>query len=153
VLPVLLLRFQVVLAALWLGLVLILALMVAPMLFAMLDRPLAGQVAGALFRVEAHAALGVAVALFLIERRQANMRAVWGRSSRFSIELGLILAALFCTILGYFGLQPMMDEARAGQGSFSFGLLHGVSSAFFAVKGLILSALTWRLITRLGRRG
>jgi hypothetical protein len=153
VLPVLLLRFQVVLAALWLGLVLTLALMVTPMLFSMLDRPLAGQVAGALFRVEAHTALGVAAALFLIERRQANLRAVWGQGSIFSMELSLILAALFCTVLGYFGLQPMMESARLGTSSLSFGLLHGLSSTFFGLKGLILVVLTWRLIARLSRRG
>jgi hypothetical protein len=58
-----------------------------------------------------------------------------------------VLGCLFCTVLGYFALQPMMEAARAGQGRFSFGALHGASSAFFALKGLLLFAYLWRLST------
>ena len=57
----------------------------------------------------------------------------------------LVLGALFCTIVGYFALQPMMAPARAGQGPLSFGALHGMSSALFALKAVLVGTLAWRL--------
>ena len=60
-------------------------------------------------------------------------------------ELLLVAGALFCTVLGYFGLQPMMEAAKAGEPvRLGFGALHGLSTLFFAVKGLLLLALAWR---------
>lgn len=131
-------------AAVWLGLVLTLAVVVAPVLFAGPDRTEAGRLAGNLFRIEAHVALGLAVVLFLLERRLASVRLQAGRGSVLSVNVLLVLGALFCTVLGYFALQPLMDAARAGQGPWSFGALHGVSSSLFALKGLLLLALVWR---------
>lgn len=139
-----LMRVRTLLAALWLGLVVALAAMVAPVLFAGLEREVAGRLAGQMFRIEAHVALGLATALFLIERRLAGLRVRAGQGSVLSANLLLVLAALFCTVLGYFALQPMMEAARAGQGRFSFGALHGLSSVLFMVKGLALLALVWR---------
>jgi hypothetical protein len=63
----------------------------------------------------------------------------------FSANLMLILGTLFCTVAGYFAVQPMMEAARAGQGSVSFGALHAVSSSFFVLKGLLVLTLAWRL--------
>lgn len=51
--------------------------------------------------------------------------------------------ALFCTVAGYYGLQPMMADAKAGHGIASFAALHGVSLGFFGVKGLAVLALAW----------
>jgi predicted membrane-bound spermidine synthase len=137
-------RIRVVLVALWLGLVVTLATVAAPTAFAVLERTLAGRVAGQMFRIEATVGLGLAMLLFLIERRVAMQRAAAGRGSVLSAEIVLVLGALFCTVLGYFALQPLMEAARAGQGAYSFGMLHGVSSALFALKGLLLLALLWR---------
>ncbi|MEX8520796.1 MAG: DUF4149 domain-containing protein [Leptothrix sp. (in: b-proteobacteria)] len=137
-------RLRTVLTALWLGLVVTLAAVAAPTAFAVLERTLAGQVAGRMFGIEARVGLGLAIALFLIERRLASLRVAAGRGSVLSVEIMLVLGALFCTVLGYFALQPMMEAARAGQGAYSFGALHGVSSALFALKGLLLLALLWR---------
>lgn len=137
-------RIRVVLVALWLGLVVTLATVAAPTAFAVLERTLAGRVAGQMFRIEATVGLGLAMLLFLIERRAASQRAAARQGSALSAEIMLILGALFCTVLGYFALQPLMEAARAGQGPYSFGMLHGVSSALFALKGLLLLALLWR---------
>ncbi|MEY8689568.1 MAG: DUF4149 domain-containing protein [Leptothrix sp. (in: b-proteobacteria)] len=137
-------RIRVVLVALWLGLVVTLATVAAPTAFALLERTLAGRVAGQMFRIEATVGLGLAMLLFLIERRVAMQRAAAGQGSVLSAEIVLVLGALFCTVLGYFALQPLMEAARAGQGAYSFGMLHGVSSALFALKGLLLLALLWR---------
>jgi Domain of unknown function (DUF4149) len=137
-------QFRTVLAALWLGLVATLAAVAAPVLFAGLERADAGRLAGNMFRIEAFAALGLAVALFLIERRLATLRMQAGQGSVLSVNLLLVLGALFCTVSGYFALQPMMEAARADQGRLSFGALHGISSVLFVLKGLLLLALVWR---------
>ena len=139
-----LIRIRTLLTALWLGLIASLGVVVAPTLFALLDRHEAGRIAGQLFRVEAHVALALSIALFLIERRLAALRVAQGRGSVLSVNLLLVLGALFCTVLGYFALQPMMEAARAGQGRFGFGALHGASSALFLLKGLLLTVLVWR---------
>ncbi len=137
-------QVRTLVAAVWLGLVLTLAAVAAPVLFAGLERAEAGRLAGNLFRIEAHVALGLAVVLFLVERRLAGLRARAGQGSALSANVLLVLGALFCTVLGYFALQPLMEAARAGQGRWSFGALHGVSSSLFALKGLLLLALVWR---------
>lgn len=137
-------RIRTLLAALWLGLVASLGAVVAPTLFALLERQEAGRIAGQLFRIEANVSLGLAIAVFLIERRLAARRMAAGRGSVMSVNLLLVLGALFCTVLGYFALQPLMEAARAGQGRFSFGALHGASSALFMFKGLLLLVLVWR---------
>jgi hypothetical protein len=81
------------------------------------------------------------VSLLLMERREATAAAV---GSRFSTPMILALAAIFCTVFGYFGLQPMMEAARAGQGAWTFGQLHAVSLVFFGGKIVAVSALAWR---------
>lgn len=134
-----------VVSALWLGAVATLALVAAPTLFALLDRPLAGSVAGQMFRIEAHAALAFAMLLFLIERVRMRRLAQETGRARVTVDLLLVAGALFCTVLGYFGLQPMMEAAKAGEPvRLGFGALHGLSTFFFAVKGLLLLVLVWR---------
>jgi hypothetical protein len=80
----------------------------------------------------------------MLERVAARDAAEAGRGSQFSPGMALAAGALFCTVAGYFGVQPLMDAARAGQGSLSFGQLHAVSTAFFGVKLLLVLALAWR---------
>ena len=132
-------------AALWLGLIATLGGVVAPLLFSVLERTQAGALAGQLFRIEAHVALALGVVLLIIERRFAAQRPLMGAVSRLSAELLLVLGALFCTVLGFFALQPLMAAARAGQGSWTFGQLHAASSGLFLLKGVCLLALVWRL--------
>lgn len=138
-------RLRRVLPGLWAGLMLALGAVAAPSLFALLERPDAGRVAGRLFAVEAQLSLVLCVALGLLERRRAAQRAEAGTGSRVSAELLLVLGALFCTVLGHFALQPMMEAARAGQGAWSFGALHALSSGLFLLKGLLVATLAWRV--------
>jgi Domain of unknown function (DUF4149) len=133
-------RLAALLASLWLGLVLTLAAVVAPAAFTVLERSLAGRLAGQCFRIEAQLSLGLALLLLLLHRRLASERG----TAVLSTEILLVLGALFCTVLGYFALQPAMEAARAGQGTWSFGALHGASSALFALKGILLLVLVWR---------
>ena len=109
----------------------------------------AGRVAGRMFAVEAPLSLAFAMAIFLLERRRVRDRLEsGGTASQFSTEMLLALGALFCTVAGYYAIQPMMAAARAGQGSWSFGALHGASTLFYGVKGLLVLALAWRLAPR-----
>lgn len=139
-------RGAALLAALWAGVLLAIGAVAAPAAFAVLPSADAGRVAGRMFSIEAHAGLAVAVVLFIVERRRARDAAEAGQGSVMSANLVILLGALFCTVAGYFALQPMMAAARAGQGSMPFAALHGVSSAFFVLKGVLVLALAWRLI-------
>lgn len=137
-------RLQALVAALWGGFLLCVAFAAAPSAFAVLERANAGLFVGRLFSVEAQLSLAAALVLMLLERRQARDAVDAGAvSSVFSAKLLLPAVALFCTIAGYYGLQPLMADARAGAGIASFGALHGASLAFFGIKGLAVLALAW----------
>ncbi|WP_348648634.1 DUF4149 domain-containing protein [Roseateles oligotrophus] len=138
---ILLKRSQALLAALWAGLLLCVGLVAAPSAFAVLERPMAGLVVAQLFQREAMLSLFAAVLLILMERRRARE----GAGSAVTAEVLLPAAALFCTVAGYYALQPMMAAAKAGQGAWSFMALHSISLLFFALKGLLVMALAWRL--------
>ena len=142
-------RLSALLAGLWAGAILAIGLIGAPAGFAVLATPAeAGRVAGRMFAVEAPLSLALAVAIFALERRRARDDAESGRGSQFTATMLLALGALFCTVAGYYAIQPMLAAARAGQGAWSFGALHGASMAFFGLKGLLVLALAWRLAPR-----
>lgn len=141
-------RFQQVLAAMWAGILLAVGGMVAPSLFAVLDRSLAGLAAGRIFAIEAYVSLVLAMALFFIERQRTRQAALQAGQSVMSVELMLVMGALFATVLGHFALSPMIVAAKAGQGSLSFGTLHAMSSSLFLFKGVLVLVLAWRLTGR-----
>jgi hypothetical protein len=138
-------RVAALLAGVWAGGIAAIALIAAPAGFALLQRADAGAVAGRMFQYEAHAGLVLAVCLLLLVKRRAREEASAGKDSVFSSNLLLVLGAMFCTILGYFALQPMMQQARLGEGPWSFAALHGLSAALFALKGVLALGLAWRL--------
>ena len=113
--------------------------------FAVLPAPDAGRVAAGVLGLEAHASLAFAVVLFVIVRREARSRASAGRGSIVSGDVLLVLGTLFCTVAGYFAVQPMMDAARAGKGALGFATLHLISVLFFGLKTCLVLALAWRL--------
>ncbi|MFT7723773.1 MAG: DUF4149 domain-containing protein [Roseateles sp.] len=142
-------RLQALLAALWGGFLLCIASVATPSAFAVLERAQAGAYVARVFAVEAQASLAVALVLMLLERRLAREALAAGVARPvFSARLLLPAVALFCTVAGYYGLQPLMAQARAGVGVASFAALHGVSLAFFGVKGLAVLALAWLSLKR-----
>lgn len=132
-------RAQRLLPGVWLGLVLTVAAVATPAAFALLERADAGRVAARVLAVEAYASLGLAALLLALARLDT-------RAARAPLGAAVLLpaGALFCTVAGYFALQPLLAQARAGTGPFSFGQLHGFSVACYAVKLMLVAAMAWR---------
>ncbi|HTH74691.1 MAG TPA: DUF4149 domain-containing protein [Trinickia sp.] len=139
------------LAFVWVGSALTIGYVVAPTLFAMLQRSVAGDVAARLFRIEAFVGvicgiLSLALGNVLVRRGVSEYRRLrW-----------LVAGMLLCVLIGYFGLQPFMDALRStaresgldlahSPYAARFGLLHGVASLFYLVETLIGLALVWML--------
>ena len=137
-------RLRRLIPGLWVGLLLCIAGIAAPAAFAMLERADAGRVVGRVFVVEAWASLILGMLLLAIERGRARERADASEGSVLSAEMLLVLGTVFCTVAGYFAIQPLMAAARVGQGVFSFGQLHAISSVFFGLKIMLLVVLAWR---------
>ena len=136
------------LAGLWAGALLAIALIAAPATFAALPVADAGRVVGGIFAREAAVSLALSAALFWVVRARARSAAAAGAGSVVDTNVLMVLGTLFCTLAGYYAVQPMMVAARAGQGPIGFGALHGVSLGFFALKGLLTMTLAWRLAAR-----
>lgn len=133
----LLARLRLLLPPLWGGMLLAVAFIAAPAAFAAIAPEQAGRVVARVFAVEAATSLAAAVLFVMLERRHG------GRA--MGAEALLALAALFCTVGGYYALQPMMAAARMGSGPLGFGALHGLSMALFAAKALAVLVLAWRV--------
>lgn len=130
-------RLRCLLPAVWLGVLLCVAGIATPAPFATLAKPDAGRVVAHIFATEAPLSMGLALVLVLLERRLV--------ARALNTTVLLALGALFCTVLGYYALQPMMAAARAGQGAWSFGQLHAISLGLFALKIALVAALAWRV--------
>ena len=121
----------------------------APAGFAITSLPeIAGRIAARMFMQEAYLSVGISAMLFLMLRKMARLAAKAGAGSVFDANMLLVLGALFCTVAGYFVLQPMMDAVRAGRGDVSFATLHGISAGFYLLKSVLVSLLAWRLTRR-----
>lgn len=140
-------RFQSWLAAVWAGIMFAVGGLAAPSLFMVLERQLAGQAAGRIFTLEAKLSLGLAMVLFVIERRRVRDLAESGQTTTVMTgNLLIILGALFLAIFGEFVLHPMIEAAKAGQATpLSFGALHGVSSLLYWLRAVLVGCLAWRL--------
>ena len=138
-------RWSAWIAGLWAGLLWGVGLIGAPAGFAIAPPDVAGRIAGRMFAQEATLSLALAIVLFIVLRRVARDAAETGAGSVFSANMVLILGALFCTVFGYFALQPMMADAKAGHGSLSFGALHGISAGLYMLKAVLVTIAAWRL--------
>jgi hypothetical protein len=143
-------RGRRLLPGLWAGWLLCVAALATPAAFALLPQAEAGRVVARMLAQEAYTALALGVLLLLLEHLAAKRVADAGGGSRFTTGMVLVLGALFCTVAGYFALQPMMVAARAGQGSLSFGQLHAISAGFYVLKTALVLALAWRAAGRGG---
>ncbi|MFX1672789.1 DUF4149 domain-containing protein [Paraburkholderia sp. A2WS-5] len=144
-------RVFALLAMLWVGSQVTIGYAVAPVLFTSLDRTVAGSLAAQLFRIEGmvgavNGVLLLGLANVLIRRGEAGYRRLrW-----------LLIGMLLCVLIGYYALQPFMNAMRmnAMQAGVDiahsawasrFGMLHGVSSAFYLVQSVLGAWLVWLL--------
>jgi len=116
--------------------------MVAPTLFAMLERERAGQVAGQLFTQVAWLVMICAVALIGFKERLLPESPRW-------VGYGL-LGILALAALGHFGLRPYLADlreahaaGRMAQETFraAFGRAHGISALLYLAQSLLAAAL------------
>jgi glucan phosphoethanolaminetransferase (alkaline phosphatase superfamily) len=142
--------FRIV-AMVWVGSLLSLGFIAAPVLFRMLERTTAGSVAAQLFRIEGMLGVVCALILLLIGNRQVRSGFADYKRVRW-----IVATMLLCVLIGYFALQPFMESLRVAaqeagtdlaHSAFAqrFGVLHGVSSAFYVVESLLGILLVWRL--------
>jgi hypothetical protein len=145
-------RVFVYIFALWLGSLVTIGYVVAPVLFATLhDTQVAGMIAGQLFRIEGTISLVVGVALIVFANLLVKRGLAHYKQVRWYLLVMLIGAAIVAFIL-----QPMMNAMREealAQGfpvmlsplAASFGRLHGVSSVLYLIQTLLGLVLMWRL--------
>jgi transcription elongation factor GreA len=104
-------------------------------LFQLLPRAEAGRIAGRLFSLEATAGVCIGAVLVLVGPAART------RSGRTRPRLALRrrarpgAGAVGCIVAGHYALLPMLEAARAGQGSLSFGALHALSRVLRASAG------------------
>lgn len=139
-------RARALLAALWAGELLAVAWLAAPNAFATLERTQAGLYVGRLFEMDARIALAAGVLLVMMERRLQRDGPVGGSVMGWAMVLPLL--ALFLTVLGYYGLQPLMESAKQGLGSWTFLQLHAVSMSLFGLRMVAVVVLAWRVMPR-----
>lgn len=141
-------RLRTVLAGLWAGALITIGSIAAPTLFDMLDKVLAGRVAGRYFFLESKISLLLTVALLLIDRaisrHETSAIFLGGAKSHAGVNLLLLMGALASVVVGYEVLHPLMESARQGQGRWTFAQLHGLSMALYGVRTVLVMALAWR---------
>ena len=122
-----------VLLALWVGALWTVGFVVAPVLFAELDRPTAGTIAGILFHYLNFA--GLLIGAFLLVRNR--------RTPKSATAPALLLVLMLVSILiNEFGLAPeiaVLREAGFAAGSEAatrFGRLHGAASVLYLINAL-----------------
>ncbi len=135
-----------ILLTIWVGGMWAIGYIVAPVLFKMLDKSVAGNVAGQLFSIMSYIGIFCAVALIIIViMKQGFSYQHW--------QLLTLVGMLVLVLIGQFVLQPMMTELKAaglsGDNAAQFGKLHGISSVLFLVNSIAGLAL---VISGLGNK-
>ena len=125
------------LLTLWVGGMWVTGYMAAPVLFAMLERQVAGSVAGRMFSIMSYIGLACGTGLLLLGLIGA------GRGYIRSWRCWAVVAMVLLVVIGQFVLQPMMVELRAtglppgGAEAASFGRLHGMAAILFMISCLL----------------
>lgn len=141
-------RLENLVLSLWVGSMVGIGYIAAPVLFKMLDdRQLAGALAGQMFKIVSIGGLilGLLLVLSIVLSLKHKVLGEW-RFWLLTIMLALVGASLFV-------IQPMMADLKAGglaPGSDlarKFGMMHGVSSVMY-----LITTLSGMLLLFLGLR-
>ena len=127
-----------ILLTLWVGGMWTIGYIVAPVLFKMLDKVVAGNVAGLLFSIISYIGLICAIALI------ANILYRYGFNPRHW-QLWVLVVMLLIIVIGQFVLQPLMAELKVsgldGESASQFAKLHGIAAVLFLINSLLGLAL------------
>jgi len=124
-----------ILLTLWVGGMWVVGYLVAPTLFSMLEKSIAGNVAGQLFTLLSYLGLfcGSLLLIGLVSRVGAQVTQHW--------MFWVLVAMLVIILIGQFVLQPMMAELKAtgltDLNRSEFGKLHGIASVLFLINSLL----------------
>ncbi|MFO7602385.1 MAG: DUF4149 domain-containing protein [Gammaproteobacteria bacterium] len=131
-----------VLLTLWIGSLWTTGYLVAPVLFNVLERSVAGTVAGQLFTLVSYLGLLVIGILLVVAWIQQGC-ATWG-----SWRNRILLLMLVLVVVGQFVLQPMMAELKAAglqaDQTGQFARLHGLASILYLLNSILgLVLVSW----------
>jgi len=137
--PLMLKISERILLTLWVGGMWSVGYIVAPTLFKMLDRSVAGTVAGQLFTIMSYLGLVCAV-LLLINQFFRYGKAVTKHWQSWALGIMLLIV-----IIGEFFIAPeirsMRDAGLVDSEKARFGMLHGSASVLFLISSLLGLAL------------
>ena len=127
-----------IILTIWVGGMWAIGYIVAPVLFQMLDKPVAGNVAGQLFMIMSYIGLFSSIALIMtIVVNQGFNSRHW--------QLLTLVAMFVIIVISQFVLQPMMAELKevglTDLNRSEFGRLHGIASVLFLINSLAGLAL------------
>ncbi|MFK5913886.1 MAG: DUF4149 domain-containing protein [Woeseiaceae bacterium] len=122
-----------IILTLWIGSMWAIGYIVAPVLFQMLDKAVAGNIAGQLFSIVSYLGIFSSIALFFKCVMQFGFsKGYW--------QIWVLLSMFVLILIGQFILQPMMAELKASgitvTNKSEFGRLHGIASILFLVNSL-----------------
>jgi hypothetical protein len=139
-------------ATAWVGSLWAVGYLAVPVLFQTLpDRMLAGMLAGKMFSLVAY--VGMASAAYLLAYRSRAP----GSAAIRQVPLWLLASMLLLTLVGEFGIQPVMSSLKAqvyptdimhSAYAGKFKMLHGIASISYLVQSLLGVALILRLARR-----
>lgn len=139
-------------ASIWVGGMCAIGYLAVPVLFQTLpDRQLAGMLAGKLFAVTAY--MGISCALYLL----AYCFVQFGRQVFRQQLFWLIAVMLLLTLVGQFGIQPILadlkaqvlpDEVMHSRFVESFRAWHGVASVIYLLQNLLGIVLLLKIAVR-----
>ena len=128
-----------ILLTLWVGGMWAIGYIVAPTLFSLLEKSVAGNVAGQLFTIMSYVGLvcGGLLLIGVISRLGVDVSRYW--------VFWVLLGMLIIIVIAQFVLQPMMAELKAvgitDLNRSKFGQLHGIASVLFLINSLAGLAL------------
>lgn len=135
-----------IILTIWVGGMWAIGYIVTPVLFQMLEKSVAGNVAGQLFSIISYIGIFSAVALII------NILVKQGFNTKHW-QLWIIAVMLIVTLISQFVLTPMIIELKtvglSEENAAQFGRLHGTASVLFLMNSLAGLAL---VITGLERK-
>ena len=122
----------------WVGGMWVVGLLVAPVLFASLNKVTAGMIAGTLFAYIAW--VGLVCGVFLLADYIWRVGARGVREGTFWLLVGMLL----CTVINHFAVSPIiadlkqsMNQAAEGLFGGGFATWHAISSLIYLVQSLL----------------